>query len=589
MSADSTRPLATGAELLEKGRALARTWKVEPGPFLKHRGVASEAEFKRAAAAERRITQHAQIGFRDLSRSCETYREVYERCLAKEVTVDRYGITLDWAMGYTKDNRTTDLIGTGMMLEGPEDFVRLAHSAPVAPHFGDFIMGFPAAVENTQAALAAGSTSIGNLGQLFTFRLPGDNDGIAATEATVVALGLIAAQPVEVLVHSNLDDGFAAVFTDLSSALGMVLVEKYIVEDLIGAHLSHCYGHHFSDPLRRHAFLKALGRVSKSPGTMVYGNTVSYRGNDAQNYAALAAYLAVDILGQRVAPTGHAINAVPVTENSRIPDIDEIVDAQLFAGRLVERSEGFETMLDPEDSDRLADLIIEGGRRFKESLLKGFEEDGIDISDPFHMFLAMKRLGGKKLEERFGAGATDAELPRGRRPVVAGSLLEEIKHMSIKHMAKVTPDARARIATAGIRVLTATTDVHEHGKLLIDNMFRDLGVTVVDGGVSVDAVDIARQVKTADVDAIALSTYNGVALSYLKALKQTLKEAGISLPILIGGKLNQVPQGSNTSLPVDVSKELAAEGAIVCTEVEDAVPALIKVAKARARMVHALQ
>jgi methylmalonyl-CoA mutase cobalamin-binding subunit len=589
MSADSTRPLPSGAELLERGRALAKTWQVEPGPFLKHRGVACEADFKRQAQASGSITQHAQIGFRDLARSCETYAEVYGRCLAKEVTVDRYGITLDWSMGYAKADRTTDLMGTGMLLEGPEDFVKLAHSAPVAPHFGDFIMGFPAAVENTQAALAAGSTSVGNLGQLYTFRLPGDNDGIAATEATVVALGLVAAQPVEVLVHSNLDDGFAAVFTDLSSALGMVLTEKYIVEDLIGAHLSHCYGHHFSDPLRRHAFHKALGRVSKSPGTMVYGNTVSYRGNDAQNYAALAAYLAVDILGQRIAPSGHAINPVPVTENSRIPDIDEIVDAQLFAGRLVERSQGFETMIDPEESDRIAELMIEGGKRFKENLLKGLEEDGVDTADPFRMFLAIRRLGGKKLEERFGAGTSEAALPRGRRPVVAGSLLEEIRHMSVKHMARVAPEAKAKLAASGVRVLTATTDVHEHGKLLIDNMFRDLGVTVVDGGVSVDAIDIARAVKTANVDAIALSTYNGVALSYLRALKQTLAEAGLTVPILIGGRLNQVPQGSNTSLPVDVSSELEAEGAIVCTEVEDAVPALIQAAQQRAKVAPGLQ
>lgn len=587
MSADSTRPLPTGAELLEQGRDLAKTWKVEPGPFLKHRGVACEAEFKRHRAAERAITQHAQIGFRDISRSCEAYAEIYERCLAKDVTVDRYGITLDWSMGYTRATRTTDLQGTGVMLAGPEDFVRLAHSAPVAPHFGDFIMGFPAAVENTQAALAAGSTSIGNLGQLHTFRLPGDPDGIAATEATVVALGLIAAQPVEVLVHSNLDDGFAGLLTDLSSTMGMVLLEKYIVEELIGASLSYCYGHHFSDPLRRHAFLKALAKVSKSPGTMVYGNTVSYRGNDAQNWASLAAYLSVDIFGQRITPTGHAINPVPVTENSRIPDIDEIVDAQLFAGRLAERSLGLETMIDPEESDRIADLMIEGGKRFKENVLRGFAEDGIDTTDPFRMFLAIKRTGAKKMEERFGAGAVEPALPRGRRPIVAGSLLEEIQHMSVKHMARVTPASRAKLAQAGVRVLTATTDVHEHAKLLIDNMFKDLGVTVVDGGVSVDPIDIARQVKTMEVDAIALTTYNGVALSYYKALKDTLAEHGIDIPVLIGGRLNQVPQGSNTSLPVDVTSELAAAGAVVCLEVEDAVPALIA-AKARKPDVAAL-
>ncbi len=59
--------------------------------------------------------------------------------------------------------------------------------------------------------------------------------------------------------------------------------------------------------------------------------------------------------------------------------------------------------------------------------------------------------------------------------------------------------------------------------------------------------------------------------------------------MLIGGRLNQVPQGSNTSLPVDVTKELAAAGAVVCLEVEDAVPALISAAKSRTPSPQALQ
>ena len=81
---------------------------------------------------------------------------------------------------------------------------------PAHRRFGDFIMGFPAAVENTCAALAAGATAIGNLGQYFTFRLPNWDDDVATTTATVTALALLAAQEEEVLVHSNLDDGFAA-------------------------------------------------------------------------------------------------------------------------------------------------------------------------------------------------------------------------------------------------------------------------------------------------------------------------------------------------------------------------------------------
>jgi len=40
-----------------------------------------------------------------------------------------------------------------------------------------------------------------------------------------------------------------------------------------------------------------------------------------------------------------------------------------------------------------------------------------------------------------------------------------------------------------------------------------------------------------------------------------------------------VPDNSNTSLPVDVGDRLAAAGAIVCREIEDAVPALLNALK----------
>ena len=64
---------------------------------------------------------------------------------------------------------------------------------------------------------------------------------------------------------------------------------------------------------------------------MIYGNTTSYRGSPQENFASLSAYLCIDIAGQLLKPTGHAINPVPVTENQRIPDVDEVIEAQLFA------------------------------------------------------------------------------------------------------------------------------------------------------------------------------------------------------------------------------------------------------------------
>ena len=60
-----------------------------------------------------------------------------------------------------------------------------------------------------------------------------------------------------------------------------------------------------------------------------------------------------------------------------------------------------------------------------------------------------------------------------------------------------------------------------------------------------------------------------------------LDEAEVNVPILIGGKINQVPDGSNTSLPVDVSTELAEEGAVVCRSIDDLGPQLAAIARAK--------
>ena len=573
--------LTPAEDLLGSGRALAETWRVGPSEFLKAVGEPSEAAYKRAQAAAGRIMRHAQIGYRDPEKNRRAYGEIYGRCESAGARIDRYGLCLDWSMGYPRARREEGVRGTGMILEGPEDFARLSAAAPVAPHFGDFVLGFPAAVENTQGALAAGSTAIGNLGQYFTFRLPGWHDDVAATGATVTALGLIAAQPVEILVHSNLDDGFAAVMTDLSCALGAALLERYIVDELIGARVAHCFGHHFSDPMTRLAFQIALQRANPTPGTMIYGNTVSYRGDAAANYASLASYLLVDILGQRLNPSGHAVNPVPVTENRRIPDIDEVVEAQLFADRLIAHGPGHLALIDPERAEALAERLLAGAATFKERVLAGLAEGGFAVGDAAELLLALRRIGGKRLEELFGPGAPDADAPRGRKPLVPSGMLAELEDLAEERLAAMNQGDRAKVAAAGLCAVVATTDVHEHGKLLVEQVLQGLGVNLSDGGVSIDPDDLARAAKDAEADIIAISTYNGVALSFMEDLKAELARLDLDLPVLIGGRLNQIPPGSNTSLPVEVTDELSALGAVVCREVEDALPVLVALANAR--------
>ena len=213
--------LRSGRDLLASGKALSRDWRLGPCPFLSEQAVASEAVYKRRVAATGRVMQHAHIGFRNVDRTIWAIGEVHGNCASRGVMVDRFGITLDWSMGYPEAMRAKATRGTGIVLSGPEDFARITHAAPAAAHFGDFMLGLPGAVENTCAALAAGVSSFGNLGQYFTFRLPYWDDDVATTEATVTALGLLAAQDAEILAHSNLDDGFAGLFLDMASALGI--------------------------------------------------------------------------------------------------------------------------------------------------------------------------------------------------------------------------------------------------------------------------------------------------------------------------------------------------------------------------------
>lgn len=51
--------------------------------------------------------------------------------------------------------------------------IKIGRVVPIQPHLGDFMIGFPAAMDNTLNTLAAGVTKIGNLSQLFPTRSQG--------------------------------------------------------------------------------------------------------------------------------------------------------------------------------------------------------------------------------------------------------------------------------------------------------------------------------------------------------------------------------------------------------------------------------
>lgn len=538
-------------------------------PFLSKQGVTSEADYKRNAARQGRLMYHAQVGWRDPDLTARNIAEISNRIEVAGGYVDRYGICLDWSMGYPPDERDGRARGTGLVLRTDEDFTLIANASNGAPHFGDFVIGMPAAVENTIAALRAGATSIGNLGQYFTFRLPDWDDDVMITSKTVEAIALCGAMPSEIIIHSNMDDGFAARFSDLACALGAVLLEKHIVEGLLGARIGHCFGHTFSNLVSRQAFHMALNKITQTPGTMIYGNTTAFTENEAESYAALAAYLCADMAALHWAPSGHALTPIPVTEARRIPTVDEIIDAHLFSHKLAERFEGTWDDEPPSHVMILAEQLVESGQSFFDNTMSGMASLGYNTENPFEMLLALRRIGAGELERAFGPGEIDANSYYGRAPVVASSVVHEISDQAQRIVDGVPTDVREQLSQRAPRICLATTDVHEYGKRLVEQVLGKLGVDAIDGGISVDPDDLVQQAIEANADVIALSTYNGIAESYIERLVDEISKSGRSFEIFVGGRLNAVPEGSNTGLPVDVEKALAAKGVVACGCVED--------------------
>jgi methylmalonyl-CoA mutase cobalamin-binding subunit len=65
-------------------------------------------------------------------------------------------------------------------------------------------------------------------------------------------------------------------------------------------------------------------------------------------------------------------------------------------------------------------------------------------------------------------------------------------------------------------------------------------------------------VKAQDVDAILVSTHNGMALEYAQRLQVALDCRNLGVPVLMGGVLNQ--KVDDQVLPVDVSAEIRQLG-----------------------------
>lgn len=548
--------------------AKERAEKIEIGQtlFFKEHGVASEVEYKRHAKQQGTIMLHAHIGLNSWEETKSALLYLYDEMSKRGSRIDRFGLCLDRVMGYPPEMRDSVMRETGPQLKSPEDWMEVGQVVPIQPHAGDFMIGFPASVVNTENALRAGITTIGNLSQYFAHGLPQWSDEATTTVETAKALSLMSRlKDKGTLVHSYLDDGFGALLNDYADIVGWAYLEKYIVEELFEARLAHCFGGVTANPLMRVAWVMIINEIYGEDciGSMWYGDTISFSEDLDRNLGLNAEYLLWDMVAQLICPTGHALVPLPVTEAIRIPSAQEILQAHVLARRVEESVRRLAPYLDLTQAKALKDRLIESGRRVFERALAGLQAQGLDIQNPLELLFVLKKMGAERFEREYGAGTPDATWPRGRKPVQLTDMFARTYQKGqaiIEQMPKTKRKDKAR-------VVIASTDVHEHGLFIIRRALDAMGMFPIMAGPEKNPAEIIKIASNETADAIVVGTYNGMALEIGQALRSEIDRVGLKAPFFIGGKLNQAVEGK--ALPVDVSAELAALGLIPCQSIQE--------------------
>ena len=561
--------LPDGRALVRQAKERAAAIPVGRSRYVELHGAASDREYKERCREDGTITTYINLGYKTWAETGAAINEIVAASERRRFRLDRVSLIPDRRMGLPPGLREQALAETGIMMYTEADWVGAAQDTPVQPVWNDHNVGSPAATINTEALLRAGFGYIGSLAQ-HQYGYPLWDDDAEQMSQCVQAVAMIAQKrPDGVVLESYVEDGFCASFHDLATSLGWCMFHRYVAEDLIGAAHSQSYGSTFADPVRKQAFGLAMDAINtgRVPPSFTHGDTNSF-GMD-EDFDRNAVIVATDVMytiaRELKHPTGGAVHATPVSEAFRIPTVEELIDSLVIANEAEQRARACPGIVDWRPIYEMRDRIVAGGRQVLKNLLTGLEAIGVDVEDPLQLLLATRRLGASAIEELFHAGVPDPGYPRGFTPVEPTDTL--VRLMARKddvlrnlHRDGALPDLR------GIRVVAASGDIHEYGLFVVVEALTACGAKVIELGTSVHSSEVAKVAVETAADAVALSTYNGMALSLGRQLREELDRRGVRPAVFLGGRLNEDLEGEEAA---DVRPTLRAEGIVPCDSVEE--------------------
>ena len=395
---------------IDEARAAAREIEIPKSAFCEASGFASEKAYKAAMAGKGAIMYHTHFCFPNREAMAKDMPAL-EKLLAEQgLTLDRFGVSLDPSMALPKEMRTGGAGNAGLYLAEQSDWDEVASFAFYQPHFGDNMVGSPASFDSCCSALKAGVTTMGNISQFFGWDYPEFPDVEARTRSAVMAMAVMAEHREDgAMIHSNLDDGYGDKCADMGQLIGMALLEQYIAEDLLGAKVAHSFGDMFHSPYKRLVFLAALKQIHGDEvfGSMVFTNKLGRSKPDITlNDAHLCTCMLFDMAGQAHYKTGHAVTVMADRGLDDQVTNEEIVRKLALAKQLEAYLPEVVKSIDFAAIDAEAACLVERGAKLCDNILT-YLANFIDITDPYSVMLAVKKVGVKNLVEALSDGVDD--------------------------------------------------------------------------------------------------------------------------------------------------------------------------------------
>ncbi|MCG8483238.1 MAG: cobalamin-dependent protein [Clostridia bacterium] len=550
-----------GRELVKEGISIGRTIKAGKSRFIRESKYSNFLEYKKECTVKGKIYFNMLLGLATLEEQVEAIKEVYEFYKRTGLEVHTIQTIPSGLVALPKAYRDKAPSTTSYLMDGYEDYKVQVEAAPIEVTFNDYHLASPNGLETTIHAIRTGSFIIGEFSQII-WGYPGFDDDVKRFSDMVKSLGIIASKSDEMfVVKTYLDDGFAGYFMDCASYVGYALLEHYICTKLCGARYMIAYGGLLSENDTRAAIAMALHELisTEDQPALHYINSSTNMQWDHDihgNYGISVQELLFTILVERKYKMGLGVNPVSITEKIKVPTLQELFDILAAGKRAEEIADEWEVFMDFTRLEEMRDVMVEQGKQFFDNAIAGFREAGIDVEDPLEMILTLRKFNPVKFEQAFHSTSFNSEMNEIKPfyPTVLGRQTVEMKNEIIEELKEAGLEGPLK----GKKIVVASGDAHTYGLILVESVLSDMGATVVNGGVDVDAVDILDLADEEDTRFVGISCHNGQALDYGRQLVQLAKDRGKEYWIFMGGKLNAILPGH--SEPTEISHMLKALG-----------------------------